>query len=1194
MEPSLKPNPFLSFSSFLHTHCNRFASDLSARFEDTKRFAESLTTRRFSPPPFASVSQSPKPSSAGTSTATLNPSHVAKALAGTSVFTVSNTNNEFVLISDPTGEKSIGLLCFRQEDAEAFLAQARLRRRELKANAKVVPINLDQDYVSVSYEFMCLGVKSQLICSCLAFINLIYNMLIVYLLKVEGISFRFLPDPIQIKNAMELKSSSSKNGFDGVPVFQSELLVVRKKNKRYCPVYFSKEDIEKELSKYTRASRADQQIMSGSSCVGSISGFYHRLIRHGTNNLVLSQVGSLEDVLRKMERSEKNSGWEDVIFIPPGRSYAQHMQESQEPHSTLARWLGEEDGRELRRLHEMGRTTLLESFSNRPFLSAPPSWLSQSPCALILKPLSFFLVAIPKKFSTYCKRKLPKIVTLKSPSGAKYNVGLEEDDEKTLAFRCGWDKFVKDHSLHESDLLVFKFNGSSEFEVLIFDGDTLCEKPTSYFVRKCGHAEKTSRATDFTATSSRSPKRHINIPDDVETTVNQQGPVKVSPVGNELDDLIDIDTMLPQTGIEQEEHSNSDIDTDSGQLPVISPTSKGPISEGKYPIGVFKKMRGQISINDLNRKADVEMIPGGSRRRVGETNKRKALSLAKRAVSRKGFLVVMKRSHVVSKCFLYVPVQWSARNMSREPQDVVMQVGETKWQLKFKHYGSKGRGGVSVGWKKFVRDNNLCEGDVCVFEPTKPEAKPFHLDVYIFRAAEAESSNNTTSMNTSTHLKAQARCPLQEHFLPRKNSKENLDRFIPNRSAMDFDYAHYALTEGNKGKDQVSSPSREAYRKQLAETMNLNHTRILAFRNKPQAPVDLLPTDHFASLHQQPKSVKPRRYIPQTSERTLDAPDIVDDFYLNLLDWGSANVLAIALGHTVYLWDASTGSTSELVTIDEEKGPVTSINWAPDGRHVAVGLNNSEVQLWDSGSNRQLRTLKGCHQSRVGSLAWNNHILTTGGMDGQIVNNDVRIRSHVVETYRGHTQEVCGLKWSGSGQQLASGGNDNVVHIWDRSVASSNSTTQWLHRLEEHTSAVKALAWCPFQANLLATGGGGGDRTIKFWNTHTGACLNSVDTGSQVCSLLWSKNERELLSSHGFTQNQLTLWKYPSMVKMAELTGHTSRVLYMAQSPDGCTVASAAGDETLRFWNVFGVPETAKKAAPKAVHEPFSHVNRIR
>lgn len=313
-----------------------------------------------------------------------------------------------------------------------------------------------------------------------------------------------------------------------------------------------------------------------------------------------------------------------------------------------------------------------------------------------------------------------------------------------------------------------------------------------------------------------------------------------------------------------------------------------------------------------------------------------------------------------------------------------------------------------------------------------------------------------------------------------------------------------------------------------------------------------------------------------------------------MLDWGSSNVLAIALGSTVYLWDASDGTTSELVTVDDENGPVTSVNWAPDGRHIAIGLNNSQVQLWDSTANRQLRTLRGGHRSRVGSLAWNNHILTTGGMDGLIINNDVRVRDHIVETYRGHHQEVCGLKWSASGQQLASGGNDNLLHIWDRSMASSNSVTQWLHRLEEHTSAVKAIAWCPFQSNLLATGGGGGDRCIKFWNTHTGACLNSVDTGSQVCALLWNKNERELLSSHGFTQNQLTLWKYPSMVKMAELSGHTSRVLFMAQSPDGCTVASAAADETLRFWNVFGAPQVISKSAPKPNREPFAQLNRIR
>lgn len=183
----------------------------------------------------------------------------------------------------------------------------------------------------------------------------------------------------------------------------------------------------------------------------------------------------------------------------------------------------------------------------------------------------------------------------------------------------------------------------------------------------------------------------------------------------------------------------------------------------------------------------------------------------------------------------------------------------------------------------------------------------------------------------------------------------------------------------------------------------------------------------------------------------------------------------------------------------------------------------------------------------MGALAWNGHILTTGSLDGLILNHDVCIRDSIVQTYRGHEQEVCGLKWSMSGQQLASGGNDNLLHVWDKSMSSSNAATQYLHRLDEHRAAVKALAWCPFQSNLLASGGGSADYCIKFWNTHTGACLNTVDTHSQVCTLLWNKHERELLSSHGFSQNQLTLWKYPSMVKITELTGHTSRVLHLAE-----------------------------------------------
>ncbi|KAI0488725.1 hypothetical protein KFK09_028564 [Dendrobium nobile] len=424
------------------------------------------------------------------------------------------------------------------------------------------------------------------------------------------------------------------------------------------------------------------------------------------------------------------------------------------------------------------------------------------------------------------------------------------------------------------------------------------------------------------------------------------------------------------------------------------------------------------------------------------------------------------------------------------------------------------------------------------------------------------------------------------------------DRFIPNRSAMNLDIAHYLLMaaprkvkENNSGISS-SGKGKGAYREILDRVLLQNRTRILEFNSKPSAPTEeIFPEIFFDSPSNHKRPLKNKRYIPQSAEKVLGAPNIESDFYLNLLDWGKRNIIAVALRNSVYLWDASNGSTSKLVTFNDHVSPVSSVSWAPDGKHIALGLSNSYVQLWDVTSNRPLRTLEGIHQSRVGSLSWNGGILTTGGMDGNIVNNDVRIRSHIVQKYTGHHMEVCGLKWSGSANKLASGGNDNLVHVWDCSMAASTTTSNrspWLHRFEEHTGAVKALAWCPFQRNLLAAGGGESDRCIRFWNTDIGNCLSSVDTNSQVSGLIWSKNERELLSSHGLPHNNLVLWRYPSMEKIVELDGHFSRVLFTTQSPDGCRVASAAGDETLRLWKIYETSTVGKAASKGASTTPFA------
>jgi cell division cycle 20-like protein 1 (cofactor of APC complex) len=329
---------------------------------------------------------------------------------------------------------------------------------------------------------------------------------------------------------------------------------------------------------------------------------------------------------------------------------------------------------------------------------------------------------------------------------------------------------------------------------------------------------------------------------------------------------------------------------------------------------------------------------------------------------------------------------------------------------------------------------------------------------------------------------------------------------------------------------------------------------------------------------------KTPRTVSKVPYKVLDAPDLADDFYLNLVDWGSQNILGVGLGSCVYMWNSTSGRVTKLCDLQDDQ--VTSVNWIQRGSHIAIGTHKGMVQIWDATCQRRLRTMTG-HTARVGALAWNEHILTSGSRDRHIYHRDVRAPDQWLRKLTGHKQEVCGLKWNTEDGQLASGGNDNKLMVWDN--LNSEPTYKW----SEHNAAVKAIAWSPHQRGLLASGGGTADRTIKFWNTQISAngpssiaaaaafsdeptspttpanLISSLDTGSQVCNLAWSKNSNEIVSTHGYSQNQIIVWKYPKMEQVVSLTGHTYRVLYLAMSPDGQVIVTGAGDETLRFWNAF-------------------------
>lgn len=422
------------------------------------------------------------------------------------------------------------------------------------------------------------------------------------------------------------------------------------------------------------------------------------------------------------------------------------------------------------------------------------------------------------------------------------------------------------------------------------------------------------------------------------------------------------------------------------------------------------------------------------------------------------------------------------------------------------------------------------------------------------------------------------------------------DRFIPSRSGTNMELSKYqinrtassdSMSDTMEEQKSVSDATKDQYATNLSSALlgveDPTASRIISYKEKAPAPqgdtVNNLNVLYSASTAGGPGKKKGssklvNRHIPASPSRILDAPDLMDDYYLNLISWNEKNVLAVALGQTVYLWNAGTGDVQELFTFDQ--GPnahISSVSWIQEGGgHLAVGVSSGETQLWDVQAGTKVRGMDG-HTDRVGSLAWNRHILSSGSRDTTIVNHDVRIARHNTATLSCHEQEVCGLTWSPDGEVLASGGNDNMLCLWD---ISSQSSSRPRFRMTEHQAAVKALAWSPHDRNILASGGGTADRTIKFWNANTGALLNSIDTGSQVCALQWNPFEKEILSSHGYARNQLTLWKYPSMAKIKEFEGHTSRVLHLCLSPDGGSVLSAAADETLRFWDMFAAPDAKK------------------
>ncbi|XP_071698544.1 B-type cell cycle switch protein ccs52A-like, partial [Rutidosis leptorrhynchoides] len=436
------------------------------------------------------------------------------------------------------------------------------------------------------------------------------------------------------------------------------------------------------------------------------------------------------------------------------------------------------------------------------------------------------------------------------------------------------------------------------------------------------------------------------------------------------------------------------------------------------------------------------------------------------------------------------------------------------------------------------------------------------------------SNMNNENYQTPLSSSSPSQPKTPNHYMNRSPSRTIIsDRFIPSRSSSNFalfglspsppsSTYNARLREALFGSDLGFVPpgTPDKNNSSPVNTNNWVNPNIFRYKTETKKSSDsLYPLGFDDDSGYRP--AKPPRIIPRSSFSVLDAPELQDDFYLNLLDWSSSNVLAAGLGSCVYLWNASSRKVTKLCDLGMYE-TVCSVGWSQQGTSLAFGSSNGEVQIWDASLCKRVRTMEG-HSARVGTIAWSSNMLSSGSSDKSILQRDPRAQENFISKLTSHKSDVCGLKWSYDDRELASGGGDHKLFVWNQ------HSTQPIVKYNEHTAAVKAIAWSPHRYGLLASGGGSTDRCIRFWNTTTNSHLNCMDTGSQVCNLVWSKNVNELVSKHGFSKNQIIVWRYPTMSKLATITGRRCRVLYLAISPDGQSIVTGAEDERLRFWNVF-------------------------
>ncbi|SMR56478.1 unnamed protein product [Zymoseptoria tritici ST99CH_3D1] len=139
---------------------------------------------------------------------------------------------------------------------------------------------------------------------------------------------------------------------------------------------------------------------------------------------------------------------------------------------------------------------------------------------------------------------------------------------------------------------------------------------------------------------------------------------------------------------------------------------------------------------------------------------------------------------------------------------------------------------------------------------------------------------------------------------------------------------------------------------------------------------------------------------------------------------------------TVHILDASTPtSLKELTILKDPTSAISALAFSPSGTHLAVGLSNGKIFVYNNTSTSGTWTLEtnrwSAHTARVTSIAWSpdSKKAVSGALDTNVFVWSLADPGKRIKALNAHQGGVGGVVWTEEGRVISSGA-DAAVKVW--------------------------------------------------------------------------------------------------------------------------------------------------------------------